>query len=92
MASELILGITLESTGTYQAALQGDYGVAKPLLDLVDAADYTHGVLDESEASAYVLAEFLLEHQEAGLLPPIVEISDVVAAYDQAIERFAELK
>ena len=49
-------------------------------------------LLGEDKDSAYILAEFLLEHQEAGLLPPIIEIADVVAAYDYALERFEELK
>lgn len=92
MTSDLILTITDENDGTYQAHLQGDYAVAKPIFDLRGAAEATEGVLDENLESAYILAEFLLERQEAGLLPPIVEISDVVAAYEEAIERFKDIK
>ncbi|MDT0190309.1 hypothetical protein [Rothia terrae] len=90
--SDLIIDITEENEGTYQAQLMGHYGVAKPILDLNGAEDVTEGILSEDQESAYILAEFLLEHQEAGLLPPIVEIDDVVATYDFAIERFEELK
>ncbi len=86
--SDLIIDITEENEGTYQAQLMGQ----KPILDLNGAEDVTEGILSEDQESAYILAEFLLEHQEAGLLPPIVEIADVVATYDFAIERFEELK
>lgn len=92
MMSELIHGITDEGESTFQATLQGDYDIAKPILDLSDAEDLTDGILSENLDSAYVLARFLLEHQEAGLLPPIVELSDVIAAYEGGLERFAELK
>lgn len=90
--SDLIIGIIEEDECTYQAELMGHYGVAKPILDLNGAEDVTEGLLGEDKDSAYILAEFLLEHQEAGLLPPIIEIADVVAAYDYALERFEELK
>lgn len=60
------------------------------ILDGVE--DLSDGQLPEDGATVLAIIEFLLHHQDAAQLPPVLEIADVFAAYDDPFDELAELR
>lgn len=85
--SELIVEVTGEGEGVYRGVLKSFSGQVTRRLLLVDATDVSDGELSDDEPTAVATFTFLLGHQDAGDLPERIEIADVVAAYDDAVEQ-----
>jgi hypothetical protein len=59
---------------------------------LSDAEDVSEGVLSNDDATARATVEFLLGHQVAADLPDRIDLVDISAAYDGAVESIRELR
>lgn len=86
------LEITSLEDSTYSTRVASLNGETQLTLRLVDVDQVTDGRLADDEATARATFEFLLEHQDAADLPPQTEIEQVVAAYDNALDRIEELR
>lgn len=75
-----------EEEGAYRVAVPSKDGMTTFRLRMDDAPAVSDGRLGDDEASAHAVVAFLLDHQDAVDLPPIVEIEEVVAAYAGAVD------
>ncbi|UVI36741.1 hypothetical protein [Brevibacterium spongiae] len=91
MAEETI-DVELQDTGEYLASIHTDTGTDEIDLMLSDAEEVSDGVLGNDEATARATVEFLLRHQHSGDLPERIDLVDISAAYDGAIESIRQLR
>lgn len=73
--------------GTYEARMESFTGPVTVTLRLDDLGSVTDGALTGDEETARAVLLFLLEHQDAADLPKQIDGEQVVAAYDDAVER-----
>ncbi len=90
--SQLQIEIDTDGEGTYRVNVPSLDGPTQLTLRLVDAPGVSDGRLEDDEATARATVAFLLGHQDAADLPPMIHIGDVVAAYDDAIDRIEALR
>ncbi|WP_231447052.1 hypothetical protein [Brevibacterium zhoupengii] len=74
------------STGEFLVHVGSGQGGCEFVLALSDAEETSDGVLADDEATAHATTRFLLAHQSAGDLPERLDITDITAAYDGAID------
>lgn len=91
MAGEKI-DVELQDTGEFLASIHTSTGTDEIVLMFSDAEDVSEGVLRNDEATARATVEFLLSHQDSGDLPDRIDLVDIAAAYDGAIESIRELR
>ncbi len=76
--------------GSYTMSAESYDGTVEVVLSLVRAEELTDGRLSDNEATARATLDYLLTHQDAADLPQFVDIGDVLAAYDDALDAIAE--
>lgn len=91
MAEEKI-DVEMQDTGEFLASIHSATGTDEIVLMFEDAEEVTDGVLGNDEATARATVEFLLSHQPAGDLPDRIDLVDIAAAYDGAIESIRDLR
>ncbi|GAA1853321.1 hypothetical protein [Brevibacterium marinum] len=91
MAADRI-DIEMQDTGEFLALIHTDSGTSELVLMLSDAEDATDGVLANDEATARAVVEFMLKHQVSSDLPERIDITDLDAAYEGAIESIRDLR
>ncbi len=85
------LEISTLGEGSYRVSVPSHEGVVSVILELGDAAAASSGRLKDDDQTARATIEYLLRHQDAGDLPPRIDIGDVLAAYSDATEQIAAL-
>ena len=78
--------------GEYRVRVGSFDGAAEVVLSLADADDASGGRLADDDATASATVAYLLQHQDAADLPPVVDIGDVVAAYPDAVDGITALR
>jgi hypothetical protein len=78
--------VELQDTGEFLASIHTGAGTEELVLMLSDAEEVSEGVLSDDEATARATVEFLLSHQDAGDLPDRIDLFDITAAYEGAVE------
>lgn len=91
MAAEQV-DIEMQDTGEFLALIHADSGTAELVLMLSDVDDITNGTLANDEATARAIVEFLLAHQDSADLPERLDIADIDAAYEGAVETIRDLR
>lgn len=91
MAEEKI-DVEMQDTGEFLARMHTATGTDEIVLMFDDAEDVSDGVLDNDEATVRATVEFLLSHQPSGDLPDRIDLVDIAAAYDGAIESISKLR
>ena len=91
MAEEEI-EIELQDTGEFLALIHTVTGTDELVLMLADVDDASEGVLRNDEETARAVVEFMLSHQASGDLPDRIDIVDITAAYDGAVESIRKLR
>lgn len=61
-------------------------------LHLEGVEDLSDGQIPEDGATVMAIIEYVLQHQDAAQLPPILEIADIFAAYDDPFDEILELR
>ncbi|WP_167193906.1 hypothetical protein [Brevibacterium pigmentatum] len=91
MAGEKI-DVEMQDTGEFLARIHTATGTDEIVLMFDDAEEVSDGVLGNDEASVRATVEFLLSHQSSGDLPDRIDLVDIAAAYDGAIESISRLR
>lgn len=91
MANEKI-DVELQDTGEFLASIHTATGTDEIVLMFADAEEVSDGVLADDEASVRATVEFLLSHQPSGDLPDRIDLVDITAAYDGAVESIRKLR
>ncbi|WP_152349125.1 hypothetical protein [Brevibacterium sp. CFH 10365] len=91
MAEEKI-DVEMQDTGEFLASIHSTRGTDEIVLMFADAEEASDGVLGNDEATARATVEFLLSHQPSGDLPDRIDLVDITAAYDDAIESIRKLR
>lgn len=78
--------------GRYLASVPSLDGQRSVVLGLAQATTETEGRLKDDEATARAALAFLLKHQDGNDLPQQIEIEEILAAYDDAVEAIAALR
>ncbi|HEX2855952.1 MAG TPA: hypothetical protein VHO26_00530 [Propionibacteriaceae bacterium] len=81
-----LLAVEKRSEGGYWLRAQSLDGPIRSALLLDDAEELSDGRLRDDEATARATAEFLLERQDAADLPNIIQLDEVLGAYEDAVE------
>lgn len=84
--------IEMQDTGEFLALIHADSGTAELVLMLADAPDFTDGVLANDEATALAVVKYMLDHQDSSDLPERLDIIDIDAAYEGAIDAIRDLR
>lgn len=84
--------IVSEGNGEYRVRAGSHFGSASVTVALSNASDSSGGRLTDDEATARAAIRFLLSHQDAGDLPPRIDIEDVFAAYPDAVDSIESLR
>ena len=91
MAGEKI-DVKMQDTGEFLARIHTATGTDEIVLMFDDAEEVSDGVLGNDEASVRATVDFLLSHQPPGDLPDRIDLVDIAAAYDGAIESISKLR
>ena len=91
MAEEKI-DVEMQETGEFLASIHTATGTDEIVLMFADAEEASDGVLGNDEATARATVEFLLSHQPSGDLPDRIDLVDITAAYDDAVESIRKLR
>lgn len=75
-----------QGNSSYLMSVGSADGTTSLTITLARAAEVSDGVLADDEPTARATFAYLLTHQDASDLPPIIELGDVVAAYADAVE------
>ena len=86
------IDIEAQGGGEYRARIGSYDGATIVTLTLGDADAVSEGRLADDEATARATVAYLLRHQDAEDLPPMVDLGDVVAAYPDAVEQISGLR
>ncbi|WP_453984891.1 hypothetical protein [Brevibacterium casei] len=86
------LDLEMQGTGELLARIQTAMGTDEIALMFDDAEDVSERILSNDEPTAPRTVEFLLSHQPAGDLPDRIDLVDIAAAYDGAIESISKLR
>ncbi len=78
--------------GRYRASVPSLDDQAVVVLALGEAPRVTGGRLADDEATARATFAFLLQHQDGADLPGQIDIEQVVAAYDDAVDTIVALR
>ena len=84
--------VTSQSDGEYMVRVQTSEGTVTLDLLLGEAESVSGGVLGTDESTAHATIAFLLERQGAEDLPQLVDIEEVLAAYEGSLERILALR
>ncbi len=86
--------LTIEPTGDgrYFATVPSLDGGTSVTLRLAQAPSLSAGRLADDEATARATLTFLLQHQDGADLPEQIELEQVMAAYDDAVDAIAALR
>ena len=90
MAEEI--DVEMQDTGEFLASIRSTTVTDEIVLMFDDAEEVSDGVLGNDEASVRATVEFLLSHQPPGDLPDRIDLVDIAAAYDGAIESIRRLR
>lgn len=82
----------MQGTGELLARIHTAKGTDEIALMFDDAEDVSDGVLDNDEATVRATVKFLLSHQPPGDLPDRIDLVDIAAGYDGAIESISKLR
>lgn len=85
MAEEKI-DVEMQDTGEFLARIHTSSGTDEIVLMFDDAEEVSDGVLGNDEATVRATVEFLLSRQPPGDLPDRIDLVDIAAAYDGAVE------
>src|SRR5699024_3725560 len=91
MAEENI-DVELQDTGEFLASIHTRTGTEEIVLMFSDVEDVSQGALSNDETTARAAVEFLLSHQDAADLPDRIDLVDISAAYDGAVESIRDLR
>jgi predicted protein tyrosine phosphatase len=91
MAAQQI-DIEMQDTGEFLARIHSATGNDELVLALSDAEDVSDGTLADDEETARATVEFLLGHQESADLPERLDLVDISAAYDGAVDSIRKLR
>lgn len=91
MAEETV-DVEMQDTGEFLVSIHAATGTDEIVLMLSDAAEVSDGALGNDEVTARAAVEFLLGHQPSGDLPERIDLVDITAAYDGAIESIRKLR
>ena len=91
MAEEKI-DVEMQDTGEFLARIHTSSGTDEIVLMFDDAEEVSDGVLGNDEATVRATVEFLLSRQPPGDLPDRIDLVDIAAAYDGAIESISKLR
>ncbi|WP_068257512.1 hypothetical protein [Janibacter corallicola] len=84
--------IVTHGDGEYEVNIRGGDGSTSHTLLLDAAQAASGGQLADDERTARATIAYLLEHQDAGDLPQLIDLEEVLAAYEGATERIVALR
>ena len=84
--------IVTHGDGEYEVNIRGGDAATSHTLLLDAAQSASGGRLADDEATARATIAYLLEHQAAGDLPQLIDLEEVLAAYEGATERIVALR
>lgn len=85
------MNIEAQGDGAYEIETDSYDGPKILTLTISRAEELSDGRLADDEATAGATLQYLLTHQDAADLPEFIYLTDVVAAYDDAIASIIEI-